>query len=496
MTSRLASALLIALSVGTVGLTGSYSASADAQDVDAFLRERLAATATPGAAWAVVTSDSVDHLGTWGRDGDGAPVTADTPFLWGSVSKPVTATAVMTLVETGAIDIDEPVRTYLPDFTLADDRLAAQITVRHLLEHTSGIPEGAAEITDRFEHRDDPYREPVADLAETTPHSPPGTRFEYASANYLVLGAVVEAVSGQPYSGYLREHVLDPLDMADTITTPEEASRLPDGHGYAFGQPVRLTPRFDQTGPSYGYLGGTVDNLAHFAEAQLNGGRYGSAQVLAPASVDLMHHGTRQVTDAQRYGLGWRDDTRVAGPGVRAVWHAGASPGYQAMIVLLPDLDRGIVVLQNSYGYFHDNQLAATGLQAARLLAGGQPDDVPGDVTYPALLATLVVLLGATVGATAWTVYRTTRPKGKPSRRGRVLLGTTAWTGGGLAMAYVAGVLVPDLFGVPLSTVRLWAPDVGWLLTAITTSGLVLATTHLTTGFLRLRRAGTPSRPA
>lgn len=477
--------VLVALLIGGPGFTGSAHA---APDVAGLLRERFAATGTPGAAWALVDGESVEQVGTWGRDGDGAPVTEDTPFLWGSVSKPVTATAVLTLVEAGKVDLDQPVRTYLPAFTLADDGFAARITVRHLLEHTSGIPEGAAEVTDRFTRRADPYGEAVADLAEVTPLAAPGTRFTYASVNYLVLGAVVEAVSDRPYADYLREHVLEPLDMTGAVTTPDQASGVPDGHSYAFGQPVGLAARFDEAGPSYGYLGGTVTDLAHFAMAQLNGGRYRSTQVVARASVEQMQHGTVRVTDAQRYGLGWRDDTRVAGNGVRSVWHAGASPGYQAMVVLLPGLDRGIVVLQNIYGFFHDGRLAATGLHAARLLAGGRPGDLPDDSTYPALLTGLVAVLAAALGAVGWTVYRVVRPATTLPRRRRVLVSATCWTLGALALAYLAGILVPHTAGASLSLVRLWAPDVGWLLTAIAIAGVLLAVTRLAAAYRRLRR--------
>jgi CubicO group peptidase (beta-lactamase class C family) len=448
----------------------------------------------PGAAWAIVSGNSVEHVGTWGRDGAGAPVTEDTPFLWGSVAKPVTATAVMTLVEAGEIDLDAPVRTYLPDFRLADDGRAARVTVRHLLQHTSGIPEFAGGITDRFAHRANPYGTAVADLAEVTLLAGPGERFEYASANYLVLGAVVEAVSGQPYAEYLRDQVLDPLDMDGAITIPDQAARLPDGHGYAFGQPVRLTPRYDQTGASYGYLGGTVTDLARFAMVQLSEGRRGSTQVLDPASVELMQHGTVRVTDAQHYALGWRDDSRVAGPGTRSVWHGGASPGYQAIVVLLPEQNRGIVVVQNIYGIFQDRQLAATGLHAARLLAGGEPEDISGDGTYPALLTVLVAVLVAAIGATGRAAYRTLRPTTTPARRRRILIGTASWTLGGLTLAFLAGILVPTTLGVNLSLIRLWSPDIGWLLTAIAVAGLVLAATSLAAGCLRLRPIRTRGR--
>lgn len=243
----------LALAIGTAPLPPLQTPGTDTTELDTYIETRLEQVNVPGAAWAVVTADGIEHQAAWGEDGDGASMTGSTPFLWGSVAKPVTATAVMTLVEDGRVDLDEPVRTYLPDFTLANPERAERITVRHLLEQTSGIPEGTG-VTDRFDHGSDPYGEAVADLAEAGPFAEPGREFEYASANYLVLGAVVESVAGMSYEEYLRETVLDPLGMDTAVADAESAGSVPDGHTFLFGQPVAIDAPFDATGPSYGYL--------------------------------------------------------------------------------------------------------------------------------------------------------------------------------------------------------------------------------------------------
>lgn len=456
--------------------------------VDAYLRNRMEATKAPGLVYAIVTPDSIEHIGAWGHDGDGHPVTSATPFLWGSVSKPVTATAVMTLVEAGAISLDEPVRTYLPSFSLADEELATEVTVRHLLEQTSGIPDGTG-VTDQFDRRPDPYGGAVADLADVAPLFSPGERHEYSSANYLVLGAVVEAASGQTFTEYLHDHILDPLEMTGTITTPDEAdAALPDGHRYVFGRPVSVAASYDQTGPSYGYLGGTVKDLAHFAMAQLNGGRYGSTQVLDASTTELMQTGTAHINDTHSYGLGWRDDTRNADLGTRTIWHGGAVQGYQAMVLLLPDMDRGVVVLQNIYGFFQDSGLAAVGLGATRLLAGGQPAAASSDGTYAIVLTGLVAVCAALAVAIGWPIRRLFRRAAYPGSQSRTVIEMACWTLGGLALAYLAGIQLPKMVGATLRLIPLWAPDVGWLLIAISVGSIALAITRLTIGFIRLGR--------
>lgn len=475
--------LIIAAAAALAGAPAP-SAQADTAyaDLDLFIEQRLEALDMPGAAWAVVSSEGIEHHASWGEDGDGAPVTETTPFLWGSVAKPVTATAVMTLVEDGAIDLDEPAATYLPDFRLADPGRSDRITVRHLLEQTSGIP-AVFGVTDRFDDREDPYGEAVADLAEVEPFAEPGAAHEYTSVNYLLLGAIVEAVTGETYADYLRRAVLDPLGMDGAITTAEQAETVPHGHSYAFGQPVGTDLRFDPTGPSYGYLGGTIEDLAAFAAANLNGG----GGVLEPETVERMHTGTATMSGSTAYGLGWKDSGFNDDLGTRTVWHSGGTPGFSAVLVLLPELDRAVVLHQNLYQYFADTPLVFTALDAARFLAGGEVDDRQGDPLYPVLLASLSALLLTAVAIGAWNVRRILRPSAS-IRRGRTVAAMVAWGAGGLALAWGAAIGLPRAAGGTMRLLHLMVPDVAWLLTALAAASIAAGGLRIWAGALRLRR--------
>jgi CubicO group peptidase (beta-lactamase class C family) len=451
-------------------------------EVADYLEQRFEDTGVPGAAYALIDLGGETRASAWGHDGDGDPVDLDTPFLWGSVAKPVTATAVMTLVEDGLVDLDEPVTAYLPDFALADRDRSDRITVRHLLEQTTGIPEGTG-ITDRYGRYDDPYGDAVADLADVEPFADPGESFEYASANYVVAGAVVEAVTGEPYADHLREAVLDPLGMTGAVTTEEATADVPRGHAVAFGQPVPVKAGFDQTGPSYGYLGGSIEDLAAFAADQL-----GDSAILSPESVALAHTGAAEVSDTIDYGLGWRVDTRNADLGTTTVWHTGGAPGFSAGVILLPDLDRAVVVAQNRYSILEDDELIGTMLGAARILAGGAADTPETDYLYPSLLAVLCALLLAA----ALTVVRTFLRIGKArnTKPAAIVTGMALWTLAALATAYTAFVLVPGLapsraalFGMAL--------DVAWLLTAVGAAALVTAAVRIWASAVRLRRRPT-----
>jgi CubicO group peptidase (beta-lactamase class C family) len=444
----------------------------DVARIERLLEDRFEALRSPGAAWAIVSAAGILHSGSRGLDSGGNRITAATPFIWGSVSKPVTATAVMTLVERGAVELDEPVRSYLPSFALADGAAARRVTVRHLLEHTSGIPENTG-LTDRFRVRADPYGEAVAQLARIEPVAQPGETHQYSSTNYLVLGALVEAVSGMPFDGYLHEHVLGPLGMTRPIASAEAAAAIPPGHGYMFGRQVTRRIRYDPTGPSYGNLGGSLEDLARFAAFHLGGG----PPILNDASLDLMHTGSADVGIRHRYGLGWRDLTTASG--IRIVWHGGAAPGFTSVVALLPELGLGVVILQNLYVIFQDGDLVRTGLDAARVLAG---DDVRGEVggaAYPIILAVLSIIQVALLVLIGWTVRATLRSRSGARSRSKVILLLLLWTLPALALAYAAGVTIPASAGTELRVIRLFAPDIGFLLTAITVTAIVLATARI-----------------
>ncbi|GAA4895367.1 serine hydrolase domain-containing protein [Streptomonospora salina] len=477
-----AAALCAALVAGTAAAPVEAAPPGGTADrVEAYVAERMAATETPGLAYALVGPEEVEHVASRGRDGDGQPVTADTPFLWGSVSKPVTATVVLSLAESGALSLDDPVRRHLPSFTLAGGA-GGGITVGHLLEHTSGIPGGAG-VTDRFDQAGRPYRSAVADLADVRPVAAPGHRHVYASANYLVLGAVVEAATGRPFTGVVAKRVLRPLGIGGAVTTPEDArNRLPPGHRYMFGRPVAMDAPYDPAGVGYGYLGGSVTGLARFAAAQLGEGAYGDSRVLSAESAARMQTGRAEVAAGTDYGLGWRVDERNRDLGTATVWHAGAVNGYQAMVVLLPEARKGVVVVQNAYGAMQDAELVAVGFGAARIAAGAPPPSAPDPSwEYPALLAGLcsVLVAGAVLVAVSLRRLRH-RPAAVP--RWRVRAAAAAWTIGCLAAAWSAAVVVPGLAGADLRRAFLWAPDAAALLAAVAVVALTVCA---------LRSAGT-----
>src|SRR5690349_8572586 len=199
--------------------------------VDAYVADRMRAARIPGLALVIVEGDRLVYARGYGRaDPSGRPVTPSTPFILGSIAKPFTALAVMQLVEAGKVELDAPVQRYLPWFRVADPAASATITVRQMLYQTSGIPQPPTSqaIADQdagaLEHA-------VRALAMVEPIGQPGTTFAYSNGNYDTLGMIVQAVSGQSYEAYVRQHIFAPLDMRNSFASQDEAIR----HGMASG---------------------------------------------------------------------------------------------------------------------------------------------------------------------------------------------------------------------------------------------------------------------
>ena len=169
-----------------------------------------------------------------------------TPFFIGSLTKSFTALAIMQLVEAGQVELDTPVQHYLPWFRVADPQASAQITVRHLLNQTSSLPQlpGMIGLTN-FSSRPDEVERQVRDLSTLEISRPPGAKFEYCNVNFNILGLVIEAVSGETYAGYIQQHIFDPLGMSHSYTSQAAArdDNLAIGSRYWFSLLPNNLPR-------------------------------------------------------------------------------------------------------------------------------------------------------------------------------------------------------------------------------------------------------------
>jgi len=362
-------------------------------------QHRLAELATrhriPGAGLAVL------RLGPGGSDGEeprdelieaahgvlsrdtGVDVTTDTAFQIGSITKVWTATLVMQLVDSGRLDLDAPVADVLPDLRVGDARVAGEVTMRHLLTHTSGIDGDIFTDTGRGDDCVETYVRQLADAAQTHPL---GATFSYCNSGYVLAGRVVEVLTGQTWDAAVRERLVAPLGLTHTTTLPEEAllGRVAVGHIGEPGEdprpsPVWVLPR--AVGPA-GLINSTPRDVALFARMHLNSGAAtDGTPVLGAASVAAMQERQVELPDrhtlGDSWGLGW---IRFDWDGRRVLGHDGNTIGQSAFLRVVPDAGLAVVLLTNG-GHARDlfQQLFHEVLAEAAGLTMPAPLEPPAD---------------------------------------------------------------------------------------------------------------------
>jgi D-alanyl-D-alanine carboxypeptidase len=265
----------------------------------------------------------------------GKPVTADSRFRIGSMNKMFTAVAILRLVEAGKIGLSEPLARYLPDYP--NKELAAKVTIRHLLTHTGGTGDifGPAFATYRLELRDhDAYLKQFGARALL---QEPGGDFRYSNYGYVLLGAVIERVSGMSYYDYVEQKVYRPAGMKNTGSLPEEVDVPGRAKGYMRrGDTWQLnTDTLPYRGMAAGGGYSTTHDLLAFAQA-LDAGKLVSKATLDQA--------TEAAGAGDGFGLGFMHD----GAGISRMYgHNGGAPGMNGALWIYPKAGFVVIGLSN-----------------------------------------------------------------------------------------------------------------------------------------------------
>lgn len=290
-------------------------------------------------------------------DLDGTPMNADWRFRVGSNSKMFTSVLVMRLAEQGRIDLDKPLRDYLPEGTLPE---SWPITARQAMEHRAGVydhtnsllEQSGEETTDAFEKRirDNVYepKDLVALSVERGLQYTPGGAYSYSNTGYVLMGMAVEHLTGRPYAELLREQILEPLKLRQTsFTVPEKGIAGPRITGYLTNDD-RSKPLLDSTEQTASWIwsaGGIVSSasdLDRFLTALLAGG---SGGLVSDESLRQMASVLPTNTAKISYGLGLREITLSCG---KVLGHGGIVQGYQTQSFATPDGKRTVVLFANA----------------------------------------------------------------------------------------------------------------------------------------------------
>lgn len=335
--------LLCTLAVCTCARPQDAIDPAKAREIERAISIEMSKQNIPGLSAALVLGKHVrwaDGFGIADLE-NGVPVKTATVFRLASVSKPITAVAVMQLVEQGKMELNAPIQKYVPQFP----RKQWPVTIRQLLAHQGGVRHyrSDSEINSTRHYTD--LIEPLKLFRDDPLVFEPGTHYLYTTYGYCLLGAAVEAASGVKFAEYLRQRIFVPAGMR-RVQPDDVYEIIPNrarGYRKAPAGGLRNCPLADMSNKiPGGGLRGTAEDLVEFA-VHVNGGT-----LLRPETVEQMYTRQKTRTGAPTpFGLGWQ---LWDADGVRWVGHVGSQPGAQSILLILPKEGFAVALLANLEG--------------------------------------------------------------------------------------------------------------------------------------------------
>jgi CubicO group peptidase (beta-lactamase class C family) len=261
--------------------------------------------------------------------------TSSTRFLIGSVTKTFTAAAILQLEEKGKLSLNDNIVKYLPEYPA---KTGARITIHHLLSHTSGVPEAAAAPQQLGDIAKPKKPQDLIALFKDRPLDfEPGEKYQYSNSGYVILGAIIEKVSGKSYYDYVQDYIFRPLGMKDSGYSEDYNERPDFARGYGEGGDSRLVPA-PYIHPSLGHAAGalysTVEDMLKWDRA------LSSEKILSRGSLEKMFSPVKG-----NYGYGWLITETF---GRMDIFHGGGTPGFSAWIERWPDEKTFVAVLSNT----------------------------------------------------------------------------------------------------------------------------------------------------
>ena len=358
--------LLIAWASAPVCTLAQNSLAAEQQaKVDAIAQQVLASTGVPSASIGIVTNGKIAYVKAYGKAQLNPPVDArpEMRYSIGSISKQFTATAVLMLQQQGKLKLDDPISTWLPQLTRANE-----VTLREILSHTSGYQDYYAEDYSMLQMKNPTTADAILDNWGKKPLDfDPGTQWQYSNTNFVIAGKIVEIVSGMPVMKFLQQNIFTPLNMTDVMNADMHHLEQTDAHGYiryALG-PLRPAPQ-DGSGWMFaaGELAMPVRDLLLWDIAMMN------ESLLQPASYKEMFTGVK-LKDGEdtHYGLGVEISTR---DGHMVISHSGEVSGFTSENMVLPQDKVAIAVFTNQEAVGAAGVIAG---KTAALLIGLPPNE-------------------------------------------------------------------------------------------------------------------------
>ncbi len=345
-------------------------------NIDHFIEDAMRTEHLPGIAIGILHRDALVFAKGYGFANleSRTPVTPDTVFRIGSITKPFTAVALMQQWEQGKFQLDDPIMKYLPAGHKpihSKDPTASPVTFHHLLTHTSGIGELKA-YSDILHLGSGMYfispangpLRPLSDIYQmgVTTNVPPGTKWAYANHGFALLGYLLEQLSGESYHEYVLHHILEPLKMdhSDVVRSDHVTAQLADGYKVQGAGKSKRQKYIDSWIRPAGNMMASLNDLVRFAQCLLHGGTLDGVHLLKPDTVDLMWQPHHQLDPRLGgYGLGFYADFLGSH---QVKWHGGHTIGFNCSLILVPEEQIAIIVLVNTtrkkMGYLLGREIA------------------------------------------------------------------------------------------------------------------------------------------
>ncbi|KAA0756198.1 class A beta-lactamase-related serine hydrolase [Bacillus sp. AR2-1] len=444
--------------------------------LDKYIEKFIKEQNIPGASVAIVHNKDVFFTKTMGITGESEKkVTSKTPFAIGSISKSLTALAIVKLIEDKKIKLEDAVQRYLPWFKLKDSQISSTITIQHLLTHTSGIStyEGLS-LSDKQSKSSTALKESVMKLSNVKLTAPPGEKYQYSNANYIILGALIEAVTNETFSSYMEKHIFQPLNMNGAAASKETAYEKGYLTGYQswFGIPKKSIVAYDNAGAPYGYITANLEDMIQYTMF-LN--RSEDAHFLKQENMDLYLSPLYKINSEKSYGFGLR--TANINESNTMIWHSGSTPDARAEIFILNKSGWSGVILTNKNHVLEESALSVLKNGIISILNGEEPVNSPKNIPFTQIILLIVTLILFIISFMLIKKYKHMKTAKK-----------VIWLSIGILYLLLFITFIPILTystRSPWRTIKMFAPDVALFTSIIVT---LLAVNGLISIFIALRR--------
>jgi len=315
--------------------------------INNYLQEVMTNYQIPGLTVAVTKNDTVIYTGAFGVRNieTQEEMKPEYIFHWASVSKTFVGTAIMQLAEKGKIDLDEKLVAYLPYFK-QQNTYYQDITIRQMLNHTSGIGDVTDYEWDHPQYDEGAPERYVRSLQNDRMLFKPGTGWSYSNTAFNIIGVVIAEVSGMPFETFIRQNILDPLEMNQTsFLYPEIPDTLRVAGHLSGTTPIvsKIYPYNRIHAPS-STLNSNVVEITHYAMANLNRGKYKNVRILSDASYDVLWTNSVQIDGKPMVGVSWFLDEYQ---GLMKAAHGGGDTGFRSFLLLVPEKKISVMVVCN-----------------------------------------------------------------------------------------------------------------------------------------------------